>query len=53
MKILVLGGGQVGKTVAHALSHEDNDITVVDLNSKLLKALESRLDIRTRGMRWG
>jgi len=47
MKILVLGAGQVGKTVAHALSHEDNDITVVDLDSKLLKALESRLDIRT------
>ena len=47
MKILVLGAGQVGKTVAHALSHEDNDITVVDLDSKLLKSLESRLDIRT------
>lgn len=47
MKILILGAGQVGKTVAHALSHEDNDITVVDLDSKLLKALESRLDIRT------
>jgi len=47
MRILVLGAGQVGKTVAKALSHEQNDITVVDLDIKLLKFLENRLDIRT------
>lgn len=47
MKILILGAGQVGKTVASALSHEQNDITVVDHNINLLKALENRLDIRT------
>lgn len=47
MKILILGAGQVGKTVASALSHEQNDITVVDHNYQLLKALENRLDIRT------
>jgi len=47
MKILILGAGQVGKTVASALSHEKNDITVVDHNINLLKALENRLDIRT------
>jgi len=47
MKILILGAGQVGKTVAGALSHEQNDITVVDHNLQLLRALENRLDIRT------
>ena len=47
MKILILGAGQVGKTVASALSHEHNDITVIDKNLQLLRALENRLDIRT------
>lgn len=47
MKILILGAGQVGKTVAQALSNEHNDITVVDQDQQLLKALVSRLDIRT------
>ena len=30
MKIVILGAGQVGSTVAHSLSNEENDITVVD-----------------------
>jgi trk system potassium uptake protein TrkA len=47
MKILVLGAGQVGKTVAGALLREHSDITIVDQNFQLLKALENRLDIRT------
>jgi trk system potassium uptake protein TrkA len=47
MKILILGAGQVGKTVASALSHEQNDITVVDHNIQLLESLANRLDIRT------
>jgi trk system potassium uptake protein TrkA len=47
MNILILGAGQVGKTVAGALSHEQNDITVVDKDVQLLKSLENRLDIRT------
>jgi trk system potassium uptake protein TrkA len=47
MKIIILGAGQVGKTVAQALSHEDNDITVVDHQPQLLQKLETRLDIKT------
>lgn len=48
MKILILGAGQVGSTVAHNLAREEaNDITVVDLNSELLLNLQDRLDIRT------
>jgi len=30
MKIIILGAGQVGGTVAANLTSEDNDITVVD-----------------------
>jgi trk system potassium uptake protein TrkA len=48
MKILILGAGQVGSTVAHSLAREeDNDITVVDRDSELLRDLQDRLDIRT------
>lgn len=48
MRILILGAGQVGSTVAHSLAREEaNDITVVDRNSELLQDLQERLDIRT------
>lgn len=46
MKIVVLGAGQVGSTVAHALSNEENDITIVDTDAHRLKELQDRLDIR-------
>lgn len=46
MKIVVLGAGQVGSSVAHALSREDNDITIVDIDGTRLKELQDRLDIR-------
>ncbi len=47
MKIIILGAGQVGTTVAGNLASEANDITVVDHNSGLLQELQDRLDIRT------
>jgi len=47
MKIIILGAGQVGSTLAENLMREDNDITVVDLEVDRLNALQSRLDIRT------
>jgi trk system potassium uptake protein TrkA len=46
MKIVVLGAGQVGSTVAHSLSNEENDITVVDTDATHLRVLQDRLDIR-------
>ncbi|MBT8038815.1 MAG: Trk system potassium transporter TrkA [Xanthomonadales bacterium] len=46
MKIVILGAGQVGSTVATSLSSEENDITVVDINAAHLKELQDRLDIR-------
>jgi len=47
MKIIILGAGQVGRTVAHSLASEANDITVVDNHKENLRALQSQLDIRT------
>ncbi len=47
MKIIILGAGQVGTTVAQNLASEANDITVVDQNEHLLRELQDRLDIST------
>ncbi len=47
MKILILGAGQVGSTVAESLVGEANDITVVDTDASKLRLLQDRLDLRT------
>ncbi|MDX1609907.1 MAG: NAD-binding protein, partial [Halofilum sp. (in: g-proteobacteria)] len=47
MKIIILGAGQVGSSVAYNLAGEDNDITVVDINAQLLQSLQDKLDLRT------
>ena len=47
MKIVILGAGQVGRSVAESLVSEENDITVVDLDPQRLRALQDRLDLRT------
>ena len=47
MKIVILGAGQVGGSVAESLVSEQNDITVVDIDPPRLCALQDRLDLRT------
>ena len=47
MKIIILGAGQVGGTLAEHLANEQNDITVVDTDGDKLRALQDRLDIGT------
>jgi trk system potassium uptake protein TrkA len=47
MKILILGAGQVGSSLAENLAHEANDITVIDQNEDVLLLLQDRLDLRT------
>ena len=46
MKILILGAGQVGKSVAAALVKEDNDVTIIDTNAEALRELREKLDVR-------
>jgi trk system potassium uptake protein TrkA len=47
MKIIILGAGQVGTSVAEVLAGEGSDITVVDVDEKKLEILRDRLDIST------
>jgi trk system potassium uptake protein TrkA len=47
MKIIILGAGQVGGTLAEHLAIEQNDIIVVDSDTEKLRLLQDRLDIGT------
>jgi trk system potassium uptake protein TrkA len=47
MKIIILGAGQVGSSLASNLVSEANDITVVDRNAAVLHNLQEHLDLRT------
>ncbi|MBK1780715.1 Trk system potassium transporter TrkA [Advenella sp. WQ 585] len=46
MKILIIGAGRVGSSVAENLVSEQNDITVVDTNPDRLTYLQERFDLR-------
>ena len=47
MKIIILGAGQVGGTLAQSLASEHFDITLVDENADVLHSLQDKYDIRT------
>ncbi len=46
MKIVILGAGRVGESVAESLVSEKNDITVIDSDPQRLRQLQDRLDLR-------
>ncbi|CAN5385402.1 Trk system potassium transporter TrkA [soil metagenome] len=46
MKIVILGAGRVGESLAENLATRDNDVTVVDTDRARLAALQERLDLR-------
>ena len=46
-KIAVLGGGQVGSSLAKILTDDGNDITLVDISSSVLEDLQEDNDIKT------
>ncbi len=46
MKIIILGAGRVGYSVADSLVSEENDITVIDTDAERLRDLEARFDLR-------
>ena len=46
MRIVILGAGRVGESVAESLVSENNDITLIDPDVQRLRALEERLDLR-------
>lgn len=47
MKIIILGAGQVGGSLALSLANESNDITLVDQNAKVLREIQDRADLQT------
>ncbi len=47
MKIVIVGAGQVGGTLAEHLAVEKNDVTLIDTDEDRLHSLQDRLDIRT------
>ncbi|KER01489.1 Trk system potassium transporter TrkA [Photorhabdus temperata] len=46
MKIIILGAGQVGGTLAENLVGENNDITIVDTDPNRLHQLQDKFDLR-------
>lgn len=46
MKIIILGAGQVGGTLAENLVGENNDITIVDSDKNKLRSLQDKYDLR-------
>ncbi len=47
MKIVIAGAGRVGYSIAHELSKENHDITVVEQDLKRLKEIDNSLDVMT------
>ena len=47
MKIIILGAGQVGTSVAENLVSESYDITLIDISAELLDSLRDRFEVRT------
>lgn len=45
MKIIIVGCGQVGETLAAELGGEGNDITVIDLSSEKVNIITAKLDV--------
>lgn len=47
MKIIILGAGQVGSTLAEHLANENNDVTMIEKDLQCIHNLEEKFDIRT------
>ena len=47
MKIIIVGAGQVGSSVAERLINEQHDVTIIDTNLEQLSYLQDHLDLRT------
>ena len=46
MKILILGAGRVGRSVAETLVSDANDITIVDESAERIALMQERFDLR-------
>lgn len=46
MKIVIIGAGQVGGTLAENLVREENEITLIDTNNETLLELQDKMDLQ-------
>jgi len=46
MKIIIIGAGQVGGTLAENMVGEQNEITLIDTNSQVLQELQDKMDLQ-------
>jgi trk system potassium uptake protein TrkA len=49
MKVIVCGAGLVGASIAQQLASENNDVTVVDVDSEVLRRVGESMDVQTIG----
>jgi len=47
MKIVIAGGGKIGRSLARLLSAEGYDLTVIDINAEMLGYIEEKYDVMT------
>ena len=47
MKIIILGAGQVGTSLAQTLCLENHSVTLIDTNERRLREIQERLDVST------
>ena len=45
MKIIIVGCGKVGATLAEQLTRENHDITIIDINGEALKSISDSIDV--------
>ena len=46
MKVIVCGAGQVGTSIVRYLAAENNDVTVIDQSSELVRKISDALDVK-------
>jgi trk system potassium uptake protein TrkA len=46
MKVIICGAGQVGFNIARYLSREENDVTLIDSEARLIEQISDTLDVQ-------
>ncbi len=46
MKVIVCGAGQVGSNIARHLAQENNDVTIIDQSTELIRRISDTLDVQ-------
>ena len=45
MKIIIVGCGQVGRTLADELNREDNEVTIIDRRYAVVEEISNKYDV--------